>query len=380
MSDLFALYAGGGNTGTLYGLLDTNLDDDVSFFPYMESAAFWPAGAQGEAIFTDCFLTLTWTTATTIRMTPILDGKPYDGTNGTSDERFVFTLDAQTTRKTQTFDLPLTVPLTDSLDTTSEIGRLAMRGQRIAIRLEVVGYLGDGDLIFDGVWVEYNPVTFSAEVPGQALSYGLQQELQMSAATVTVVAQTAVLVPPNGTVTAAVATVTVVAQPATLTTAKILAASAATVTVVANSPTMQPPNAILAPSTAVVTVVAQTPTLSFTLLPPTGVAEDSCAEYEFGGKIYMDRVFSWTNTIASGTGNTQLLSNTVNNPATATVIQSEPVIGPTDNVTVTWLVSPGGSSTPVYLWVRHEVTIGGALSSAVAIPTSPVTPSDGCVA
>jgi len=158
-----SLYAGQGNGPKLYGFLESMLDDATAYTPYMESASFWPAGAQGEAIFPVCYLTLTWTTATSIRVTPILDGVVYDGTGGTTDERLTFALGSSTNRQTDTFEIPLTRPLLDSVDGVTEIGRLAMRGARLALRIETTGSLGSGDLILDGVWVEYQEVTSSRE-------------------------------------------------------------------------------------------------------------------------------------------------------------------------------------------------------------------------
>ncbi len=155
MSTLLSVYAGGGNVGTLWGLLETNQDGAEDYTPYLESADLYPYGMQNEAVFTGCWIMLTWDTEAVVRVTPVLDGVAYDGTNGTTDERTYLDLAAQTARRTQTFEVPLTRRLLDSYDGVTEIGRLAMRGQRIRLQVDLLGALGDGDLIFEGVLLEH---------------------------------------------------------------------------------------------------------------------------------------------------------------------------------------------------------------------------------
>lgn len=154
-----AIYAGQGNGPKLYGLFSTNKDDATDYTLRLENADFYPAGMGNEAIFPVCWLMLSWTMAVTVRVTPILDGVVYDGTGDTTDERLTFAVTAQTDRKTQTFEIPLTRPLLDSVDGVTEIGRLAMRGERIRLRVETTGALGTtGDLIVEGCLLEHEAV------------------------------------------------------------------------------------------------------------------------------------------------------------------------------------------------------------------------------
>jgi len=109
---------------------------------------------------------------------------------------------------------------------------------------------------------------------------------------------------------------------------------------------------------------------------PTSPTEINCTEDVVAGKTYATHTFQWTNTVGSG-HYTDLLSSTTNDPATASVVNTEPVVGSTDQMDWTVLKSPGGSSTPVYLWVRHRLSTG-EVSDATAISGSPYTPTDGC--
>lgn len=134
-------------------------DDGTGFTVYAKTRPVELAGASGEAIFSALFLVVTWTMAVALRVTPIVDGVAYDGTNGTTDERQTVTLDAQTTRKSETFLLPTMRRLLDPVDPDITMSRYFMRGTRFQALVESVDELGEGTLIFDGLDLEGKAVT-----------------------------------------------------------------------------------------------------------------------------------------------------------------------------------------------------------------------------
>lgn len=134
-------------------------DDTLGFDLYTKTRPVQPGGVAGEAVFSAFFLAVTWTMAVTLRVTPIVDGVAYDGTNGTTDERVSFDLDAQTSRTSRTFLLPMMRRLLDTVDPEVTVSRFFFRGTRIQALIESVDGIGDGTLILDRLDVEAQPVT-----------------------------------------------------------------------------------------------------------------------------------------------------------------------------------------------------------------------------
>lgn len=134
------------------------LDLTTAFGLYAKSRVLAPAGVDGEALFCNLYLTLTWTAGATLRVTPIVDGIPYDGVDAT-DERKTLTLTARAKRKTQTFVIPLTRRLVDPRDSAVTATRFYLRGGRFQVLMESVGILGEGDLILEAAVVEAEPMT-----------------------------------------------------------------------------------------------------------------------------------------------------------------------------------------------------------------------------
>lgn len=139
---------------------DTGLDDDgIAFYVVGYSRVVSPAGSDGVAVFRSYLLSVTHTVATTLRVTPIVDGVAFDGTNGTTDERFSITLVAQSRLKTETFVIPLFRGLADTVDPSIQVGRFYMRGSRFQVKVESTAVLSDGtDLFFDDGTLEFEPV------------------------------------------------------------------------------------------------------------------------------------------------------------------------------------------------------------------------------
>jgi hypothetical protein len=112
----------------------------------LETVPLAPAGPGGEAIFTALFLTFTATMAATVTVTPILDG--------TTLASQTISLQAASERTTTRHELGLSVPYVDG---GQERLRTAPRGAWLQVRLTVTA-IGPGDLVFDGVNVEYEVV------------------------------------------------------------------------------------------------------------------------------------------------------------------------------------------------------------------------------
>lgn len=152
------LFVGQGNGNALFKAFDGPDDDGAAFYPLAETAAVAPAGSSGECIFTTIFLAVTRSMGVTLRVTPILDGRRYDGTDGTSDERKQLVLAPSSERTTTAHEVPLSLPLYDPVDLVTEVARLNMRGQRLALLVEATTPLTDGDLFFEDAVVEYEVV------------------------------------------------------------------------------------------------------------------------------------------------------------------------------------------------------------------------------
>ncbi len=115
-----------------------------------------PAGASADCTFERLYLTLTHTAACELLVTPILDGVALPETHSIE-------LQPEMERRSRVFDLPLSRVL--------EVGgveayRYALRGTWIAFRLETVGGIGEGDLIFDSLDVRFTVETPSKERAG----------------------------------------------------------------------------------------------------------------------------------------------------------------------------------------------------------------------
>lgn len=160
------LFFGGRDTEA--GVLETNTgfqDNTVDYVPSALSNAVAPAGASGECVFKNVYITITHDMAVDIRLTPIVDFVALDGTGGQPDERLIFTLpDLTPTRLTERFEMGLSLPFPL---TGPERFRNALRGAWFQLLAEGINGLAAGDLIFDQVELEYEVVRESlvAEAP-----------------------------------------------------------------------------------------------------------------------------------------------------------------------------------------------------------------------
>ncbi len=117
---------------------------------------------------------------------------------------------------------------------------------------------------------------------------------------------------------------------------------------------------------------------------PGSVVESNCAENVYGGKTYVEKTVSWSNAVTGGVGHVTELWIGVSGSGFAPVFPygyylaaSVPVVGGTDQVVVTFLKSPGGSTSDHHVVVRHKL-VTGETSAEVVVDTSPWVPADGC--
>ena len=160
------LFYGGRDTEASVLQADVGFEDNlVPYVPSALSNAVAPAGASGECIFKNVYITLTHDMAVDIRLTPIVDFVPLDGTSGQPDERLIFTLpDLTPDRLTERFEMGLSKPFPLTGPTRF---RNALRGAWFQLLAEAINGLAVGDLIFDQVELEYEIVRESlvAEAP-----------------------------------------------------------------------------------------------------------------------------------------------------------------------------------------------------------------------
>lgn len=158
-----------GGRDTVANVLQTNtgfVDNAVAYVPQLRTNPVAPAGTSGECIFVTAYVTLTHSMATDIRITPIVDFVPLDGTGGQPDERLIFSLPdlTATGRLTERFEMGLSLPFPL---TGTERFRNALRGAWFQLLFEAINGLAAGDLIFEQVELEYEVVRESvvAEAP-----------------------------------------------------------------------------------------------------------------------------------------------------------------------------------------------------------------------
>lgn len=160
------LFFGGRDTeANVLQVSDGFQDNTVDYVPLAKSNPVAPAGASGECIFKNVYITITHDMAAMIRLTPIVDFVALDGTGGQPDERLIFTLpDLTPNRLTERFEMGLSLPFPL---TGPERIRNALRGAWFQLQAEAIGGLASGDLIFDQTELEYEVVRESvvAEAP-----------------------------------------------------------------------------------------------------------------------------------------------------------------------------------------------------------------------
>jgi len=160
------LFYGGRDTEA--SVIEANVgsqDNGADYIPLSKSNAVAPAGASGDCEFSNIYITITHSMEVDIRLTPIVDFVPLDGTNGQPDERLIFSLpDLTPDRLTERFEMGLSKPF--PLTGPARF-RNALRGAWFQLQAEAVAPLAAGDLIFEQVELQYEVLRESlvAEAP-----------------------------------------------------------------------------------------------------------------------------------------------------------------------------------------------------------------------
>lgn len=130
--------------------------DDVVMLA--KTVRFFPAGFQGEAIFTQFWVGFTSDMdALTVQFTPIVDDVAYDGTGGNPDLRQTVAIaEVIGTRRTFKFEFALFLPYDDGAD--ADAVRTSLRGSWFQLQVDTVGGLGVGDFIIDAPEIEFEIV------------------------------------------------------------------------------------------------------------------------------------------------------------------------------------------------------------------------------
>ena len=145
-------------TGNTDGAGPAQVPPGSAITPFAKTARFFPAGFQGEAIFTQFWVGLTADMdALTLRFTPIVDDVVYDGTGGNADlSQTVVIAETPGTRRTFKFEFALALPFDDGVD--PDALRTALRGSWFQLQVDTVGGLGVGDFIIDAPEIEFEIV------------------------------------------------------------------------------------------------------------------------------------------------------------------------------------------------------------------------------
>jgi hypothetical protein len=137
-------------------------DGEEPFVFRFQTNPWQPVAQGGENIFSWAFISVAWSMSGTIRVTPTVDGKEITETldDGTvvSVIRTTFELDQQDgtmQRVNRIFPVPLAMQyVKDGVTFT----RTALRGERLQLLIESTSDLGVGELMLNGIQVEYEPV------------------------------------------------------------------------------------------------------------------------------------------------------------------------------------------------------------------------------
>lgn len=154
------------DSGTLgppyYATADVTSDGGEPFSFLCETNPWQPDAQGGECLFAWAYLTFSWSMAATVRVTPLIDGSSATVTlpDGATMETVapIFQLEQQAgsmQRVSRVFAVPLArVMMRDGVEVTRFYGR----GQRLQLTIESTGPLGIGELMLEGVEVEFESV------------------------------------------------------------------------------------------------------------------------------------------------------------------------------------------------------------------------------
>lgn len=152
-----------GDSGPAYFENSDVTSDGTEPFGFRFQTNPWQPQAQGgESIFYWAYVSVSWSMAATLRVTPTVDGKPIiqtlaDGT-AVAVIRPTFDLAQQggtLQRKTTIFPVPLAQQYVKN---GRVFTRTALRGERLQLLIESTSPLGVGELLVNGIQVDYEAV------------------------------------------------------------------------------------------------------------------------------------------------------------------------------------------------------------------------------
>lgn len=151
------------NLGETDGAGPAGVPAGDAVMPLARTVRFFPAGFQGEAVFTQFWIGVsTDMDALTLRFTPIVDDVVYDGTLGNPDLRQqVAIAETPGTLRTFKFEFALYLPYDDGVD--ADALRTALRGSWFQLLIDTIGGLGIGDLFIDQPEIEFEVVRESTQ-------------------------------------------------------------------------------------------------------------------------------------------------------------------------------------------------------------------------
>jgi hypothetical protein len=142
-------FAGSATDGGIYELDVGHMDHESVITVRAETNALAPGGSSADHSFDWLRVSLTHTMPVSVTVTPVVDGLPL------TVAAFTVNLPAETKRKSKVFERPIRVPhMRDGVATRT----YSPRGTWLSVRLEAT-VTSPGDLIFDGVDVEYEVLT-----------------------------------------------------------------------------------------------------------------------------------------------------------------------------------------------------------------------------
>lgn len=156
------LIASGAVGPRYYATAAVTTDGDEAFAFLFETNDWQPDAQGGESLFSWAYITLSWSMAATVRITPVIDGSSASVTlpDGAIMQTItpIFQLEQQSgsyQRVSQVFAVPLARAMVrDGVEVT----RVYQRGQRLRLTIESTGPLGVGELMLEGIEVEVEPV------------------------------------------------------------------------------------------------------------------------------------------------------------------------------------------------------------------------------
>lgn len=134
-----------------------------------ETNPWQPSAQGGENVFIWAFVTVSWSMAATIQITPFVEGEtsvlnlPDGSTLALVPSTFVVAQQpGNLNRVSQMFPIPL---VRRQMRGATEIARWYLRGERLQLLIESTGQLGIGELMVEGIEVEYEAVRKAQYAP-----------------------------------------------------------------------------------------------------------------------------------------------------------------------------------------------------------------------